>query len=121
MDVTHFASFGKIKYVYVTIDTFIGFIYATLQIGEATKIVISHVILCLTVLPQSKIIKTDNGPGYTSNSFKHFCSQMGIKNITYTPYNPQGHGIVEKAHQTLKNMISKLQSNGGILYPLSRK
>jgi hypothetical protein len=24
-----------------------------------------------------------------------------------------------RAHQTLKNMISKLQSNGGILYPLS--
>ena len=96
MDVTHFASFGKIKYVYVTIDTFIGFIYATLQIGEATKIVISHVILCLTVLPQSKIIKTDNGPGYTSNSFKQFYSQMGFKNITGIPYNPQGRALLRE-------------------------
>lgn len=34
------------------------------------------------------------------------------------PYNPQGQGIVERTHQTLKNMIHKLQSNGGIIFPL---
>jgi transposase InsO family protein len=69
-------------------------------------------------LPQPKIIKTDNGPSYTSSSFRWFCLQLGIKNVTGIPYNPQGQGIVERAHQTLKNMISKLQSNGGILYLL---
>lgn len=73
---------------------------------------------CLTVLPQPKIVKTDNGPGYTSSNFKDFCFQLGIKHVTGIPYNPQGQGIVERAHQTLKNMIHKLQSNGGILFPL---
>jgi transposase InsO family protein len=96
MDVTNFAPFGKLKYIHVTIDTFSGFIYDTLQTVEATKHVISHVISCLTVLPQHKSIKTDNGPGYTSNSLKQFCSQMGIKNITGIPYNPQGRALLRE-------------------------
>lgn len=108
MDITHISSFGKLKYVHVTIDTFSGFLFASLQAGEATKHVISHVLACLVVLPQPKIIKTDNGPGYIISSFKHLCSQFGIKHITGIPYNPQAQGIVERAHQTLKNMTHKL-------------
>lgn len=118
MDVTHLPSFGKLKYIHVTIDTLSSFIYASLQTGEATKHVISHFLACLTVLPQPNIVKTDNGPRYSSSNFKDFCSQLGIKHVSGNPYNPQGQGIVERAHQTLKNMIHKLQSNGGILFPL---
>ena len=44
---------------------------------------------------------------------------MDIKHVTGIPYNPQGQGIVERTHQTLKNMLFKLQSGGGILYPQS--
>lgn len=88
MDVTHLPSFGKLKYIRVTIDTLSGFIYASLQTGEATKHVISHVLACFTVLPQPKIVKTDNGPRYTSSNFKDFCSQLGIKHVKGIPYNP---------------------------------
>lgn len=44
MLVTHLPSFGKLKYVHVTIDTLRGFTYASLQTGEATKHAISHVL-----------------------------------------------------------------------------
>lgn len=37
MDVTHIPEFGHLKYAHVTIDTFSGFIFATLHSGEATK------------------------------------------------------------------------------------
>mgnify|MGYP001128889833 CR=1 FL=1 len=52
---------------------------------------------------QPKIIKTDN-----SLKFKQFCAQLQIKHITGIPYNPLGQGIVERAHQTLKNTLTKL-------------
>ena len=53
-------------------------------------------------------------------SVKHLrLSVDNITHITGVPYNPQGQGIVERAHQTLKNMISKLQNCGGVLYPTS--
>lgn len=115
MDVTHVPEFGNLKYVHVTVDTFSGFILATLQSGEATKNVIAHILHCLTVLGKPNVLKTDNGPGYTSQNFKTFCSQLQIKHITGIPYNPQGQGIVERAHQTLKNTINKLKTT--TLYP----
>ena len=44
MDVTHYAPFGKLKYIHVSVDTFRGFICASLQMGEVTKHVVSHVL-----------------------------------------------------------------------------
>lgn len=116
MDVT---PFRKLKYIHVAVDTFSGFICASLQTGEATKHVISHVLSCLAAVPQPKILKTDNGPGYASASFKQFCAQISIKHITGILYIPQGQGIIEKTHQTLKNMLLKLQSWEGGFYILS--
>lgn len=52
--------------------------------------------------------KNDNGPAYVSHRFKQFCSQFQIKHITGIPYKTQGQGIVEQAHQTLKNTLLKL-------------
>lgn len=95
MDVTHFAPFGKLKYIHVSIDTFSGFLCASLQSGEATENVINHVISCLAFMPIPKMLKTDNGPGYTNTSFKQFCAQLNIKHVTGIPCNPQGQGIVE--------------------------
>lgn len=82
MDVTHIPAFGKNKFIHVTIDTFSGFLFATSQAGEATKNVIAQVLSCLSVMPQPKIIKTDNRPGYTSQAFKQFCAHLQIKHIT---------------------------------------
>lgn len=109
-DVTHIPEFGHLKYVHVTIDTFSGFIVATLHGGEATKNIIAHTLQCLTTLGKPQTIKTDNGPGYTCQAFQAFCSQFQIKHVTGIPYNPQGQGIVERAHQTLKNTINKLKT-----------
>uniref|UniRef100_A0A5F8GC37 Uncharacterized protein n=1 Tax=Monodelphis domestica TaxID=13616 RepID=A0A5F8GC37_MONDO len=90
MDVTHVPSFAKLKYVHVSIDTFSGFLFASAQSGEATKHVIKHMFLAMSVMGRPLTLKTDNGPGYASRSFKQFCAQLGIKHITGIPYNPQG-------------------------------
>lgn len=116
MDITHVPEFGKLKYLHVTVDTFSGFIFASTQTGEASKHVISHVLTCLSVMGKPKTIKTDNGPGYTGKNFQSFCSTLQIRHITGLPYNPQGQGIVERAHQTLKITINKLKS--GELYTI---
>lgn len=118
MDVTHIMEFGKLKYIHV-IDTFSGFILAPTQTREATKHVITHCLFCFSVLGVPSKIKTDNGSGYTSKAFSNFCQQMHIKHITGIPYNPQGQGIVEHAHNTLKVQLLKIKK--GELYPMSPK
>jgi hypothetical protein len=40
MDVTHIPNFGKLKYIHVTINTYLGFTCLSPLIGEATKHVI---------------------------------------------------------------------------------
>ena len=52
-------------------------------------------------------IKTDNGTGYCSRAFETFCQQFNITHTTGIPYNPQGQGIVERAHRTLKSYLIK--------------
>lgn len=103
------------KYLHVTIDTFSGFIFASPQTGEALKNVISHVLMCFSVMGKPRVIKTDNGPGYTGKKFQDFCHQLQVKHITGIPYNPQGQGIIERAHQSIKNTLNKLKT--GDLYP----
>jgi transposase InsO family protein len=62
----------------------------------------------MAAMGKSQIIKIDNGPGYIETKFQQFCSHFDIKHVTGVPYYPQGQGIIEGAHQTLKNMLQQL-------------
>ena len=42
MDITHFAEFGKLQFVHVSIDTASGVIFASLHTGEKARHVIDH-------------------------------------------------------------------------------
>jgi transposase InsO family protein len=88
MDVTHFPSIGRLKYIHVTVDTYGGFIHASPLSGEASRDVITHTLQCMAAMGKPQIIKTDNGPGYTGTKFQQFCSQFDIKHVTGVPYNP---------------------------------
>ena len=119
MDVTHYAEFGKLKYIHVCIDTCSGFLFASLHTGEASRNVIDHCLQAFNAMGLPKLIKTDNGPSYTGNNFTSFCKEFGIKHKTGIPYNPMGQGIVERAHHTLKNWL--LKTKKGQLYSQSHQ
>lgn len=79
MDVTHVPSFGKLRFVHVTVDTFSGFICASAHMEEATKDLINYLLYVFSVMGQPKAIKTDNGPGYTSQKFKQFLLTITVQ------------------------------------------
>ena len=56
-----------------------------------------------------KII-TDQGKAFTSDVVTKSCNQFRVGKTTMMPYQPQGNGQVERAHQTLGNMIEKLEN-----------
>ena len=117
MDVSHVLSFGKLKYVHLNIDTFSRYIFASLQTGKAARHCVAHCLEAFSIMRTPKTIKTDNGPRYTSVAFLNFCSHLSISLKTGIPYSPQGQGIIERAHQTLKRQLLKLKT--GKLYPLT--
>ena len=110
MDVTHHPPFGRLKYIHVSIDTFSGFLCASLHTGESSRDVLSHLFHCFSIMGIPRCLKTDNGPSYTSSAFQDFCTKFGISHKLGIPYNPQGQGIVERSHHTLKSMFTKLTS-----------
>ena len=107
MDVTHVPSFGRMQYVHVTVDTYSHLIFASAHTGERLRDVKSHCLQAFAYMGVPKIVKTDNGPAYTSTGFAKFCSEFSISHKTGISYNPQGQAIVERAHRTLKAYLHK--------------
>ena len=112
MDVTHISSFRRLQYLHVSVDTCSGIIFASPLTGEKASHVIQHCLEAWSAWGQPKILKTDNGPAYTSQKFRQFCHQMNVTHLTGLPYSPQGQGIVERAHHTLKSYLIK--QKGGV-------
>jgi transposase InsO family protein len=104
MDVTHYVESGKLKYIHVCIDTCSGFPFASLYTGGASNNVTDHCLQAFNAMELPKLIKRDKGASYFSKNFTLFCKEFGIKHKTGIPYTPMGHGIVERAHRTLKKM-----------------
>ncbi|NWU83723.1 POK18 protein, partial [Onychorhynchus coronatus] len=59
-----------------------------------------HWISAFSHMGIPKLIKTDNGPCYTSHETQQFFAEWGINHTTGIPHNPTGQGIVERAHLT---------------------
>ena len=51
----------------------------------------------------------DNGPSFTSNEFQKFMSLNGIRHSLTTPYHSRSNGLAERAVQTFKNAIKKME------------
>ena len=110
-DFTH-CSLGKFSLLFTSIDTFSDFIWTVPVSSESSKHAIFALLLTFPVMGIPSVLKTDNGPTFTSHSFCSFLSEWNITHITGIPYNPQGQVIIERAHHTLKTHL--LKQKGGI-------
>ncbi|XP_053789323.1 uncharacterized protein LOC128782857 [Vidua chalybeata] len=119
-DITHFPSFGRLKYIHVSVDTFSGAVFASTHTGEKTKDIIKHLYMAFSTLGVPKTIKTDNGPGFVSKQFMEFMQQWGIDHITGIPHNPTGQSIVERKHQEIKKLLEQQKDSALTTSPVER-
>ena len=56
---------------------------------------------------------SDNGTAFTSDEFQNFCRSNSIKHISSAPFHPASNGLAERAVQTIKDSLRKI--NGGDL------
>ena len=64
-------------------------------------------------LPET--IVTDNGPSFTSSEFREYMKEKGVVLVNTAPYHPASNGLAERAVQTFKEGMKKMQSEGGSL------
>ena len=55
-----------------------------------------------------EIVRSDNGPQYSSAEFMSFASSYGFQHLTSSPKFPQSNGQAERAVQTIRNLLKKL-------------
>lgn len=91
----------------LVIDYFSKFI----EIKKLHNTLADYVIDCLKdIFSRQGIPETvmsDNGPQFTSQSFNRFSREWGFTHITSSPHYPQSNGQVERAIQTVKNILKK--------------
>ena len=59
----------------------------------------------------SKLL-SDQGTQFMSNTVKELCKICGISQVHTVPYRPQGNGVLECLHGTLKPILAKAASDG---------
>ena len=58
-------------------------------------------------LPEQVV--SDNGPAFISHDFKEFMQKNGIRHSLVSPYHPCSNGLAERAVQTFKTAMKKLE------------
>ena len=51
---------------------------------------------------------SDKGANFMSSIIDEMCKLLGVKKLKTTLYHPQTNGLVERSHQTIMQMITKL-------------
>ena len=104
------------KYL-IMVDYYSSFIEINLlSNGTTCKQIVTH---CKSQFSRHGIpdtLITDNGPQFSSTTFKQFSRDYGFQHQTTSPHYPQSNGMAEKAVQTMKNLIKKaiLEKTGPI-------
>ncbi|KAA0046908.1 putative gag-pol polyprotein [Cucumis melo var. makuwa] len=55
-----------------------------------------------------KALRSDRGGEFTSNEFKTFCAENGIRRPMTVPFTPQQNGVVERKNRTILNMARSI-------------
>ncbi|KFV95122.1 hypothetical protein N326_01158, partial [Eurypyga helias] len=105
-DVTHIPEFGRLKYVHVSIDTYLHALWATTMTGETSRHAQAHFRAAFAALGIPKEIKTDNGSAYISRSTWTFFQTWGITHKTGIPHSPTRQAVVERVHHMLKDLLA---------------
>ena len=72
-----------------------------------TTSTISHLRSIFAIHGLPEMLVTDNASIFTSEEFKLFTKQNGIRHVTSAPYHPASNGLAERAVQTFKKFMKK--------------
>ena len=73
---------------------------------------IQHLRTILAQFGLPKRVVSDNGPTFISCEFKNFLHLNEFEYVMYASYHPATNGLVERALQTFKGGVKKLNKGG---------
>lgn len=99
------------RYILTVVDGFTKFtwIYPTKTLS--TEEVLERLKLQQQTFGSPHRIITDRNASFTSNAFKEYCEVENIVHHAITTGQPRGNGQVERMHQVIINVLSKLSTD----------
>ena len=98
-----------VKTVLVVIDHFTRFIRAfVVDDRRADTVARTLYDKYFSVFGFPRRLMSDNAPEFVGKVMTALCDILNVKQLRTTTYHPQSNGSVERAHQTLIRMVSKL-------------
>ena len=101
------------KLILVIVDSTSKWIEAHVVNNSTSKVSIEKLRQTFSSQGIPLSIVSDNGTCFTSSEFSDFCVHNGIKHTRVSPFHPTSNGLAERAIQTIKLGIRKI--NGGSL------
>ena len=80
--------------------------------NSSTHVVIKELGLVFTELGRPFILRSDNGPCYSSREFHNFLSFYQVDHITSSPHHPQSNGFAEALVGIAKKLMEKSVKEG---------
>ena len=87
--------------------------------AATSTVTIEHLRSIFATHGLPEMLVTDNGSVFTSEEFRTFTKQNGIRHSTSAPYHPASNGLAERSVQTFKNFMKKC-TDGSIEARVSR-
>ena len=91
----------------VLIDYFSKFLIVRKLHNSTSSAVIKELGLIFSEFGKPFILRSDNGPSYTSSEFQFFLKEWEIQLIMSSPYYHQSNGLAESMVKTSKALIKK--------------
>ncbi|UYV69217.1 K02A2.6-like, partial [Cordylochernes scorpioides] len=107
------------KLFLVVVDAYSKWIEAKIVSTTSTETTINCLKEIFATHGLPDVIVSDNGTSFTSELFRTFLKRNGVRHILCAPYHAASNGQVERAIQTLKNLLRK-NSSGNWTTRLSR-
>ena len=101
------------KLILVIVDAHSKYIDAHVMTSSTTAASILRIRQTFATHGLSCTLVSDNGTAFTSHELQNFCRSNGIKHIRSAPFHPASNGLAERAVQTIKDALKKI--NGGDL------
>ena len=105
---------NKIDYLVIG-DYFSKYLIVRRLPNSSTHVVIKELGLVFTELGRPFILRSDNGPCYSSREFHNFLSFYQVDHITSSPHYPQSNGFAEALVGITKKLMEKSVKEGKLL------
>ena len=96
------------KMIPVIVDAHSKYIDAHVMTSSTTAATVLRLRQTFATHGLSCTLVSDNGTAFTSHEFQNFCRNNGIKHIRSAPFHPASNGLAERAVQTIKDGLKKI-------------